>query len=288
MPTRGLSLVGFMDQLGALNHLKIACVPPPATDDAALIAEWQAATAALGPAIANAGYPQILDLPPAHTTYIQQLMAIPWVAALSHPGLPLHGASYKLVEIAPLLAFQFVVDLERSEQHCGGLAAPPDLNALLPVCLPIAKPNGEYHSDIQDRSLIIKSRSLNLRLNAGGFGIEDPNDPNRIAGISFGWSPNLVHVVRFNGRCYLHNGFHRVVGAGLAGATHIPCVFRDVPDQKTAQILGAGITFDLPILESANPPTVAHFIQNRAHTVSLRKTTRILHLSWAEYGIYDE
>jgi hypothetical protein len=44
----------------------------------------------------------------------------------------------------------------------------------------------------------------------------------------------------------------------------------------------------LDLLESNNPPTVSHFTLGRAHAVTLRATTRILHLSWAEYGMYDE
>src|SRR5208282_2577442 len=107
-----------------------------------------------------------------------------------------------------------------------------------------------------------------------------------IAGIQFHSSMPFVHVVRYNGRCYLHNGFHRTVGVRKAGATHVPCILRDV---NTISEVGIdGDTFPVHLMESANPPTVGHFTQNRAWSVTLRNYSRILHVSWAEYMVPDE
>lgn len=58
MPTAGLSLVGFMDQQAALNHLTSACVLASITR-ADVIAEWNAAKGKLGAPIPNAGHPDI-------------------------------------------------------------------------------------------------------------------------------------------------------------------------------------------------------------------------------------
>jgi len=57
MPTTGLSLVGFMNEAQAIQHLSNACVPTN-PDPVALTAEWQTAQGNLGPAIPNAGHPQ--------------------------------------------------------------------------------------------------------------------------------------------------------------------------------------------------------------------------------------
>ncbi len=130
----------------------------------------------------------------------------------------------------------------------------------------------------------MRSRNLNVHLSAAGL---FPAGDNTAAGIIFGLSVPLVHVVRLNGRCYLHNGFHRVYGARMAGATHVPCVFRDVPDEASAGIAPPG-TFDRMLLESANPPTLAHFTNGSAHVVQLRAITRVLHISWAEYAMPTE
>lgn len=280
MPTRGLSLVGFMDQAQAIAHLQRACVPVN-PDPAVLAAEWVTAQANLGAAFPGAGIPAILSIPAAQAAYITALQTGPnWATVFAnHPSV--QGATFSLVEIEKLLAFQFTVDLDRSNHHAGSLTHPPTLDELLNMCLPQAYQHDEIMNFDLPQSLLIKSRSLNLQkvahgAFAGGY-----------LGIQIGFNLPFVHVVRHNGRCYLHNGFHRAYGAALAGATHIPCVFRDVPDHAAAGINPPG-TFPASLLESTNPPTLSHFLHGRAHNVSLRSISRVLHISWSEYAIPDE
>ena len=131
MPTKGLSLVGFMDQPQALHHFRSACIPS-IDDDAALIAEHAKAIAKLGAPIARIGQPDIQDILPQHAAYVGALSQFPWVAeTLANCKNP----AFKMVEIDPLLAYQFTVDSDRSKQHCGGLATPPTDIELLNVCL---------------------------------------------------------------------------------------------------------------------------------------------------------
>ena len=141
----------------------------------------------------------------------------------------------------------------------------------------ISKPFNTY---LGQASMILKARSLNVRaFDRGMFNGE-------FMGITFGVSQPYVHVVRHNNRCYLHNGIHRTYGARLAGATHIPCIFRDVADHDAVGIHDG--TFPAALLESGNPPTLAHFTGARAHPVRLRSHSRYLHVSWAEYVLPDE
>src|SRR3954469_22625339 len=99
MAAPGLSLVGFMDQQQAIKYLRGACVPTDPSD-AALIAEWNAAQARLGPSLDGAGNPDIQDLSSACNLHIQQLQQQDWwksyVAA--YPS-----TTFKAVEIDPLL-----------------------------------------------------------------------------------------------------------------------------------------------------------------------------------------
>jgi hypothetical protein len=278
MPAAGLSLVGFMHREAALNHLKTACIPTNPSD-AALEAEWCAAKAKLGAPFANAGAPDIQPIPQSHEAYVEQLKALPWVAA-SLNGI-FQGAEFKMIEIDPLLAFQFVVSTERSSHHCSALQNPPIADQLFGVALPTTLPSGEFHALAQDHSVIIKSRSLNLQMTAHGLGAN-------MAGINFGWSIPLVHVVRFENRCYLFNGFHRTFGVGIAGATHVPCLFRTVNKLEDVGIRADGSTFTEQAFKEPHQPTVGHFTQGRSCNVTLRATTRILHISWAEYAMYDE
>lgn len=293
MPSRGLSLVGFMYQQPAIHHLRIACVPADPSD-AALIAEWTAAQATLGAPITNAGKPDVQQLAPADMPYIAKFMAEPWVAfAFNHPILQasLQGATFRVIEIDPLLAFQSTVFLDRADHHCGRLNN-PSIADLLPVCLPIVQPREPLLlSPVMpgSQSVIIKSRNLNVQsTQMGNFEFTTNGYTSYMAGLQYHLSPPFAHVVRYNGRCYLHNGYHRAVGIRMTGATHMPCLFRDVTTPEAVGIRPDGSTFGLPLLESTNPPTLGHLTQGRAHDVQIRAVSRILHVTWAEYVMPDE
>jgi hypothetical protein len=74
----------------------------------------------------------------------------------------------------------------------------------------------------------------------------------------------------------------------MAGATHIPCVFRDVPTSEMAGIRTDGRTFPLSLLESSNPPTIGHFTSGRAYQIQLRAFSRIITVSWADHVVPEE
>jgi hypothetical protein len=287
MPSPGLSLVGFLqDQQQALQHLRVTCVPEPDTKtDADLIADWQAAQAKIGAPMPSAGLPQLTPLPLSHariSTIHTQMLQSAWSG--HYAAILGAGASYQMVEIAPLLAYQLSVDSDRSGTHCGALSSPPTDDELFACCLRTTAPNDNIHSSRQGQSIIIKSRSLNLVTFAEG--------PLQAAmptvGVQFWWGLPLVHVVRFGGRCYLHNGYHRACGLLNAGATHMPCIFRDVATAEEAGIRTDGGTFSLATLSSANPPTVGHFTNERALAVRLRRAIRVIQISWSQHAMFDE
>ena len=141
----------------------------------------------------------------------------------------------------------------------------------------------------------MKSRSLNVRiLNSGFMAIQTaqmgPSGPVlgpiiHVVGAQIGVSQPHVQVTRFNGRYYLSNGYHRVYGALMRKATHVPCVVRDVLTEADVGIR-ARATLDLQILQSANPPTLSHFKQ--AKGVSLRQTSQVITVSWNQTVVFDE
>jgi hypothetical protein len=295
MATDGLSLVGFFsDQHYAINHLRVDCVAPIPTD-AALIAVWQAAQARIGPTFNHA---PAAPLPMSATTqpHMQALLAQPWLtdrlaelnAEQTLMGLP--PASFQSVFIDALLAFQFVVDVDRSTHHCTPLSNPPTEAQLLNLCLPITQPYEDYYvppMTPQSSSAIIKLRNHNLQMHR--WGVFDGMHGEKVAGVSFQVGLPFVHVTRFNGRCYLYNGYHRTYGARMAGATHIPCIFRDVSNAQAAGIRSyEGGTFPEVLLTSVNPPTMAHFTGGRAQAVRVREKSRVIHVTWHQYSVPDE
>jgi hypothetical protein len=69
----------------------------------------------------------------------------------------------------------------------------------------------------------------------------------------------------------------------------VPCLFRDVQTHQEVGISDDGVaTFSLPVFQTGNAPTMAHFIQGRAQTVSLRVAMRILQINWSQHVLYDE
>jgi hypothetical protein len=279
MPAKGLSLLGFMDQHVALHHLRNACVPVGLADDATLLTELAVATQKLGAPIANAGRPEVLDLPTSAAGHVTTLLQQKWIVD-SMGGFK--NPEFKLIEIEPLLAYQFSIDEDRSGYHCNQLASPPTMDELLRTCLPINLPTEQITLSASSQSILVKSKSLNVRIMAGGLLNEG------LAGIHFGVSLALTQVVKLNGKYYLHNGFHRALGLRLCGSTHIPCLLREVETPEEAGIIGNGATFPLNLLESDNSPTLAHFTQGRSHKVSLRHTSRIIQVSWTDHIVTEE
>jgi hypothetical protein len=271
MPTPGLSLVGFLDQEGAINYLLNDC-KPESEDKAALIDQWEAAKVKLGVVpVANAGRPDIRPIPVEQQGYVQKVLARPvfqreW-----------RGVAIALVEIDLLLAHQISIDLDRATRSCGMLSSPPNLGDLLAICLPLSLPNEQLKIVHGENSLLLKSPNLNMRIHRG---INNPP----FMGIQFGVSTPFVHVARFGGRCYLCDGYHRAFRLRELGVTHMPCVLRD----GKIDIGNKTPAFPAALFDSDNPPTLAHFTQKRAYPVSLRMHSRILSVNWAEYTVPDE
>jgi hypothetical protein len=284
MPTPGLSLVGFMDETPGIEHLQRACIPPDPTN-AALKAAWQSAKGILGAPTAKAGNPDIEPIPASHAHYMLQLMQLPWVVA----GLAadLAGATFQMIEIDPLLAFQLTVDTDRGAYHCAGVSSPPTIDEMLVKCLPLMITPEPIQVSNLAQSMMIRCRNANFRIVRNGA-LNDPMGNLQGMGVLLAMSLPFVHVVRFNGRCYLHNGYHRSVALRMAGATKIPCIFRDVHTAEAAGIRADGSTFPESLLTGADPPTVGHFTNNRAHAVSLREHARVINVSWSEYLAYEE
>jgi hypothetical protein len=214
MPTPGLSLVGFMEHQHALNYMRANCVMPDISD-VALTTEWTTAKGKLGPALDGVGYPDIQPIPHRDEPYIQQLLQQPWVQQ-GLAGYP--GASFQVVEIDPLLAFQFHILTDHSDGHCNTLGLGPGIADLLPIFLPQAAPAASLRFSGQGQSLLIAADSLNVRITAQGWFQAESK-----VGIQFGISMPFVHVVRFNGRCYLINGFHRAFQLQADWVPSSPC-----------------------------------------------------------------
>jgi hypothetical protein len=280
VPVEGRSLVGFMDPAFALPYLQQATVPPDLSPGA-LTGVWQQARDQLGldDPPDDPGEPEFLEIDAAHAAHLTAVAANPRLQG----GLDGQPFEFKLVEIDPLLAYQRDISVERTAHLCAQLGNPPTVDSMLPVMLPTAVENTPTQGQETPNSVLVVSPSANVKIHAHGRIGFDPNVGMLLFGIAVGPSGPWVHVVRFEGRTYLRNGFHRVYGAKRAGATHVPCIVVDAPNWEFVGARGEGATFEKALLESDNPPTLAHYAEGRAWPVQLRRWQRIIEVNWAEY-----
>ncbi len=286
VPTRGLSLVGFMDQQRqALDHLRNFCVLSEMSE-AALLGEWAAARAKVGAPHPRAGAPDIREIEPPDDAYVRELRAQPWVQTVFQAE-GYRDAAFKLVEIEPLLAHQPFVDVERSDHVCKRLRNSA-VAELMPLCLPRTQPAPLDPPTVivqEPQSLIIKSRDLQIEtLRTMLMTVSHGGYDRVLAGMEISWSLPFVHVVRLSGRYYLLNGYHRALGAAKVGVTHIPCLLREVPGEADP----AWLMMPRRLFASSNPPTMGHFLHGRTHEVRLRAISRILHVTWSHHLMPDE
>jgi hypothetical protein len=273
MASPGLSLVGFLDEKEALQHMKTVCVPIN-LDDNVLKAEWKKAQAALGSGYENAGSPLIEDLSQVGLDHVDMLLQQEWVKQ----RLPEIGAAwtFKSIEIDPLLAFQAHINIDRSKHHCSRIGTNSDEQELLSICLPQQAPQEQMQMHANPQSILIAAPNLNVRPLAQGY-------IPPFFGILVGVALPFVHVVEFEGRYYLHNGYHRSLGLREAGIMKMPCLLRSVASFEEVG-LHVG-TLPQSLFATNNAPTVGHFTQGRAHQVAIRAVSRTMHVSWAEYVV---
>jgi len=256
---------------------------------AALRNVWQEARARLNPGagspVPNPGTPEILDIPAGHENHLKDVQASPRFQK-TVGTLPWQ---FKLVEIGPLLAFQYHVQTDHANQLWLDAGGTTDLAALLRLCLPTdvkeIQPGAGCDANIDPKNseergrVTFESDNLNMRILAGGnVGM----DGAKIfwAGIGFGEATRLVQVARLAGRCYLKNGYHRSYRMRAEGVTHLPCIFQDVNGIAETGVRSDGTTFNRKFMQSTNPPVCAHY--GKGYALSVRSPKRSIELTWSQ------
>ena len=277
----GLSLLGFMSEPLALTYLKERCDMPDGSETA-LRQHWMAAKGRLGTAMERAGRPEIGAIPSGHEEYLKGVRQSPRFA-ITLENMP---HDFALVEIAPLLSFQFHVERERAGR-LRPLLDHQDVAALLKFTLPLELEPIQYRQWAQPSGVLITAANLNLRLMLGGV-LGVPDQAMQMAGPLFGANSPLTQVVRFRERCYLKNGYHRAHLLLEAGITQMPCLLLDATEYARVGAQGGNATFDRELLESNNPPTCGHLTRERGYRVRLRSMRRVISVTWAEHTVADE
>lgn len=273
VPLPGLSLVAFMDdEYDVFSYFRNQCVTGNARDET-LRGWWLEARALLQPPAPKGGQPDIREIPSKHSGYLAGVPKNPHYAMTVESM----AASFKLVEIAPLLAFQFHVQTDTAWLPVYANTPNPPLDKILRWCLPRFSPPCKTQVDRVDNGWCITSDDVNLAL----YPLQNCTDTKAIPGlppVCYGPRSPFVQVVRYRERLYLKNGYHRAYQLGKLGYTHIPCILLDATIWE--QVVGPGevAAFPLQLLESSNPPTCGHFLRGEAYPITLPRRRQVIRL----------
>jgi hypothetical protein len=281
MPVRGLSLLGFMPKGVGMNYLKADCAGYTSAPQRS--ETWDRAHGRLGSPMANAGHPQFLPFEENHQDYFDAVVQDPQFA---RTVFGFRAASFVRAEIDPILAFQFHISTERAAEE-DRVLKDASMRSQLELCLPakpmkiVAKWTPHPSNSATNGTVVLTTDSLNL---AAIGGTEVPADGCVAAdgpiGPILGAGSDLVQVVRFGGRCFLRNGYHRAWSIRRTGETHMPCLLLEA-DNYAQVAANPNATFPLGLLQSMDPPTLGHFTQGRAWPLSLRRVARRATITWS-------
>jgi hypothetical protein len=173
--------------------------------------------------------------------------------------------SVEWVDMRKVVAVQREVITDGLEQRV--LVAGQDQAALLDLCLPAAPESAEveFNMDPDRRGITMVSPNPNLRLTGLGH-------QTGAVVIRFGIPAGDVTVVRFQGRYYLRNGYHRVAGLVQAGVTTVPAVVTDT-DTFENMVVGDG-GFGGEVATWRVPPVMTDFWDETVSMASARPIRR--------------
>ena len=154
---------------------------------------------------------------------------------------------------------------------------------MLSTCLPLEAGDLSIEQPCWEKNKVtITSLDPNTRLYDRPLHlVYDPQEKKRaLMGLIIGTGSPLAQVVKFEGRYYLKNGYHRAYYLRMNGIIQLPCILLEANSEADIG-LSAG-TLPMNILKSNNPPTMGHFTNNRAFTLPIKRFKRRIQISWAE------
>lgn len=279
MSTPGLSLFGFWPEPRAIEYLNAACWQ----DDPSPVAMskfCKEAKARLGDPIERPGQPRFGPIDSSHAKYAGDVEA----HGLYQAFVQQFGedcCALRMVELAPLLAVQPHVEIERSKKATG---KPASTRQLLEKCLPIdameiplkAERDGTGHG------MVVRVADMNVETRPG-LAIKDA-DGNVVIGPGIGLRHPFVQVMRAEGKCYLRNGYHRAAELLRQGIDFAPCIFIDHQRFQQLQIGG----FERSVLEQEHPPLVGYFAGERPTSVTLKTVTNVIAVTWTQFLLTEQ
>ncbi|MBV8754722.1 MAG: hypothetical protein JO328_17825 [Hyphomicrobiales bacterium] len=212
---------------------------------------------------------------------IARIMELPECKAAFPPG----SWTAQFVEIGKLIAVQPSIDVRYAEIIGAAGLDPENPISAVPLCfahkhgLPFHVSLDQPQKSVSISGIHPAFEVLSLRCT------QQQNDGPLIVSFMVAAPPNIVVVLRWSGRLFLSNGYHRIYRLMQAGFSHVPCVVREAP--SLAHIAPYGPTFfQEPVLMAPRPPLFGDFADPElALIVPLRATRRVIRIRPDEYFV---
>jgi len=250
-------LLGWLPEQEAVRHLLGRNPAPP--DDLTAIREQIARArasvqsrpkAAAGDPVVDEGDRSLLDQVAARPELRASIPDAPW--------------TIEWVDMTRVMSIQKMITTDGLDLRVAGVKDDP--MALVELCLPAGQPVAPLGGFMDQDGLGFTTSSLNPNLRLAGSQVSEalvsPSPsvpPQKMQAITFFVSLNTsyVQVARYQGRCFLRDGYHRAVGLLRAGTTRVPAVVIDAPTFQ--YVVPTPGLFDHEIAFSDHPPMLTDF-----------------------------
>jgi len=263
------ALLGFMTEQEAFNFLQSMCALSGKTDDE--IKElWRNANSAVKESPSPKTPGEMFDIDKKFEGQLDAVSRDP----LFPEAIQQKKWLFKLVEIDKLVCFQQYVITDYSKD----LAKEYDLSSvgqLIDFCLPSKRAKRPIAVVSAPQEFTMLSSSQDLRVLGPGQ-MQDPVTKRTVFGFGVGWGSPFIQVVKFKGRLFLRNGYHRVYEIRKAGVTHVPCILIEGENFADTGAIKPGFFGEL-LLTSDRPPVFADFFSDKiAPPLHMKPFTKVV------------
>ncbi len=254
------ALVGWMNEQEQLQTL-LGRLPLPTDDLAALSASAAAYRAAV------TSRPAFTPMSPLSAIEGVELLAALSVRPDIHAFVAGVGGRLAMVNLREVLAFQKTIRVDDLDAR----AAPAleDLSHLLELCFPSSL-SLEINYERDDVGFTLTSTNPNFLIVPG----QSPLDIGGLSSFPFHLVPNRNYfmVAHYQGRYFIHNGYHRAVGFLRAGRDIVPCVLAEA--QHFDQVGWRPGMIDQEQMLGEYPPRLVDFWDDAVSYSILRQARR--------------
>jgi hypothetical protein len=187
--------------------------------------------------------PPVLPLPKAMQAHVQKLTGMKSFQDTFNT-VPV---AFGMVELGTLVAYQQCVAASNIDYLRSSLPDPATAAQLIKICLPLTPPDSAFKLARREGDQFVfisdhhDARFLGPQL-LDPAQIQDfsvTGHAKAVLALPFGFTTNVLNVVRFGSRMVLNNGYHRALALLARGITHAPCIIQVCAHWDDVALAGA-------------------------------------------------